>query len=133
MNSFWIVVLSIGRLLDLHLMLLAGAFIGILAATLSARPDVPFGIIVLGLMGLLGGHMMYRWKMGIASVTVVVVAVTIAAMALGPMGQHREAGGALVQGPVGSGIAWANGTVDAITGNQPAADLGMPRKIAAQA
>ena len=52
-----------------YLMLLAGAFIGILAATLSARPDVPFGIIMLGLMGLLAGQMMYRWKMGITGVT----------------------------------------------------------------
>src|ERR1700687_3439333 len=48
-----------------YLMLLAGAFIGILAAILSARPDVPFGIIMLALMGLLAGQMMYRWKMGI--------------------------------------------------------------------
>src|SRR5512134_2730418 len=35
-----------------YLLLIAGAFIGILAAILSARPDVPFGIIVLALMGL---------------------------------------------------------------------------------
>src|SRR5512134_1460631 len=41
-----------------YLMLLAGAFIGILAAILSARPDVPFGIVMLGLMGLLAGQMM---------------------------------------------------------------------------
>ena len=38
-----------------YLMLLAGAFVGILAAILSARPDVPFGIIMLALMGLLAG------------------------------------------------------------------------------
>ena len=69
-----------------YLMLLAGAFIGILAAILSARPDVPFGIVMLGLMGLLAGQMMYRWKMGITAVTVLVVAVTLGAMALGPMG-----------------------------------------------
>ena len=31
-----------------YLMLLAGAFIGILSAILSARPDVPLGIIPLG-------------------------------------------------------------------------------------
>src|SRR5512147_1008090 len=46
-----------------YLMLIAGAFIGILAAILSARPDVPFGIIVLALMGLAAGYMMYRMKM----------------------------------------------------------------------
>src|SRR5512145_1900243 len=48
-----------------YLMLLDGAFIGILAAIFSARPDVPFGIVMLALMGLLAGQMMYRWKMGI--------------------------------------------------------------------
>ncbi len=82
-----------------YLMLLAGAFIGILAAILSARPDVPFGIIMLALMGLLAGQMMYRWKMGIMGVTVLVVALTLAGMVAGPWGQHRDEKGALVQGP----------------------------------
>src|SRR5512139_1294026 len=63
-----------------YLMLLAGAFIGILAAIFSARPDVPFGIIMLALMGLLAGQMMYRWKMGIMGVTVFVVALTVGGM-----------------------------------------------------
>jgi carbon starvation protein len=102
-----------------YLMLLAGAFVGILAAILSARPDVPFGIVMLALMGLLAGQMMYRWKMGITGVTLLVVAVTLAAMAVGPWGQHRDAGGALVQGPVGAAVTWVNDRVDGITGNQP--------------
>ena len=101
-----------------YLMLLAGAFIGILAATLSARPDVPFGIVMLGLMGLLAGQMMYRWKMGITGVTALVVAITIGAMALGPWGQHPGAGGTLVQGPVAATVTWLNKQVDSITGNQ---------------
>ncbi len=101
-----------------YLMLLAGAFVGILAAILSARPDVPLGIVTLGLMGLLAGQMMYRWKMGITGVTAVVVAVTLGAMAMGPMGQHLDARGTLVQGPVASAVAWLNGKVDAITGRQ---------------
>jgi carbon starvation protein len=102
-----------------YLMLLAGAFIGILAAILSARPDVPFGIVMLALMGLLAGQMMYRWKFGITGVTVLVVAVTLGAMALGPMGQSQDARGALVQGPVGASMAWVNQTVDNVTGRQP--------------
>ena len=101
-----------------YLMLLAGAFIGILAATLSARPDVPFGIVMLGLMGLLAGQMMYRWKMGITGVTALVVAITIGAMALGPWGQHPGAGGTLVQGPVAATVTWVNNQIDSITGNQ---------------
>src|SRR5512138_504220 len=52
-----------------YLLLIAGAFMGIMAALMDARPDVPFGIIVLALMGLLAGQMMYRWKMSIMRVT----------------------------------------------------------------
>src|SRR5574341_2505982 len=66
-----------------YLLLIAGAFIGLLAAILAGRPDVPFGIIVLALMGLLAGQMMYRWKMGIVPVTFIVVIATLAAIALG--------------------------------------------------
>jgi carbon starvation protein len=102
-----------------YLMLLAGAFIGILAAILSARPDVPFGIVMLALMGLLAGQMMYRWKMGIMGVTVFVVALTLAGMVAGPWGQHRDEKGALVQGPVAAAIVKVNGAVDSITDRQP--------------
>ena len=102
-----------------YLMLLAGAFIGILAAIFSARPDVPFGIIMLALMGLLAGQMMYRWKMGIIPVTFLVVAVTLGAMALGPFGQHKDATGKLVQGPVAAVVVAVNGAVDNITSKQP--------------
>jgi carbon starvation protein len=101
-----------------YLMLLAGAFVGILAAILSARPDVPFGIIMLALMGLLAGQMMYRWKMGIMSVTVLVVALTLAGMVAGPWGQHRDEKGALVNGPVAAAIVAVNGAVDSINGRQ---------------
>jgi carbon starvation protein len=102
-----------------YLMLLAGAFIGILAAILSARPDVPFGIVVLALMGLLAGQMMYRWKMGLMGVTILVVALTVAAMAAGPWGQHRDEKGALVQGPVAAAVVTVNSAVDGINDRQP--------------
>jgi len=102
-----------------YLMLLAGAFIGILAAILSARPDVPFGIVMLALMGLLAGQMMYRWKMGIMGVTVLVVALTLAGMVAGPWGQHRDEKGALVQGPVAAAIVTVNSAVDSINDRQP--------------
>jgi carbon starvation protein len=102
-----------------YLMLLAGAFIGILAAILSARPDVPLGIIMLALMGLLAGQMMYRWKMGIMGVTVFVVALTLAGMVAGPWGQHRDEKGALVQGPVAAAIVTLNGAVDSVSDRKP--------------
>jgi carbon starvation protein len=102
-----------------YLMLLGGAFVGILAATLSARPDVPLGILMLAAMGLLAGQMMYRWRVGITGVTVLVVAVTLGAMAVGPMGQHLDERGALVNGPVAATVAWVNDKVDSVTGHQP--------------
>jgi len=102
-----------------YLLLVAGAFIGILSAVLAARPDVPFGIIVLALMGLLAGQMMYRWKMDIIMVTVLVVTVTLAAIALGPAGTHKDEKGAVVPGPVAGAMIAVNKAVDSLTGNQP--------------
>ena len=101
-----------------YLMLIAGAFVGILAAILSARPDVPFGIVMLALMGLLAGQMMYRWKMDLMVVTVIVVAVTIGAMVLGPWGQTKNDKGAMVQGPVGAAVVSLNSSIDNLNGKQ---------------
>ncbi|HEX2024774.1 MAG TPA: carbon starvation CstA family protein [Actinomycetota bacterium] len=69
-----------------YLLLIGGAFVGIMAGILDARPDVPFGILVLALMGLLAGWLIYRRRAGIIGVTLAVVVVTILAMALGPVG-----------------------------------------------
>src|SRR5213596_678532 len=55
-----------------YLLLIAGAFVGIMGAILGSRPDVPFGSVIL--------------------VTIVTVGLTIAAMALGPFGATFEAG-----------------------------------------
>ncbi|MDE3113488.1 MAG: hypothetical protein KGN00_09705 [Chloroflexota bacterium] len=86
----------------LYLLLIAAAFLGILGALLDARPDVPFGIFVLALMGLLGGYLLYRRKMDIIWVTTLVVVVTLAAMFLGPAG---------VAFPAGKAPTWASGPV----------------------
>ncbi|MEK6587899.1 MAG: carbon starvation CstA family protein, partial [Chloroflexota bacterium] len=102
-----------------YLLLIAGAFVGILAAILSARPDVPFGILVLALMGLLAGQMLYKWRMDLIAITAIVVVVTLAAMALGPFGQTRDADGKLVQGPVGKAVVGLNTAVNNLTGAQP--------------
>jgi len=69
-----------------YLLLVGGAFVGILAGILDARPDVPFGILVLALMGLLAGTLIYKAKANLMLVTLVVVALTLLAMALGPVG-----------------------------------------------
>nr|MBI2904539.1 carbon starvation protein A [Chloroflexota bacterium] len=100
-----------------YLLLVAGAFVGILAAILAARPDVPFGILMLALMGLLAGQMLYKMKMNLVTVTAIVVIVTLAAMVLGPLGQTKDANGKLVQGPVGQATVALNNAVNAVTGN----------------
>jgi carbon starvation protein len=69
-----------------YLLLIAGAFVGIMAAILAARPDVPFGILVLAIAGLFAGYAIYRLRMSIIGVTILTVAVTLGAMALGPLG-----------------------------------------------
>src|ERR1041385_5386521 len=56
-----------------YLLLLAGAFVGILAGVLDARADVPFGIFMLAVMGLLTGQALYRWKMDLIAVTLIAV------------------------------------------------------------
>ena len=74
-----------------YLLLIGGAFVGIMAAILDARPDVPLGILVLAAMGLLGGWLLYRRRADLIQVTLLVVVVTLGAMALGPLGVNFPA------------------------------------------
>src|SRR5689334_15006169 len=69
-----------------YLLLLAGAFVGIMAGIFDPRADVPFGIFMLAVMGLLMGQMLYRWKMDLILVTIVAVVVTLGSMAIGAKG-----------------------------------------------
>src|ERR687892_370028 len=59
-----------------YLLLVAGAFVGILSGILAARPDVPFGILVLAILGFVGGYMIYRAKTNLLIVTILVVGGT---------------------------------------------------------
>src|SRR5918996_70729 len=69
-----------------YLLLVAGAFVGVIAALLAGRAGVPFGILLLAIMGFVGGYMIYRRKANLMGVTLMVVVVTVLAMALGPLG-----------------------------------------------
>jgi carbon starvation protein len=75
-----------------YLLLIAGAFVGIMAAILAARPDVVFGILVLAVMGVIAGQLIYRARASIILVTVMTVGITLAAMLLGPLGGTFEQG-----------------------------------------
>ena len=106
-----------------YLLLIAGAFMGIMASLMAARPDVPFGIIMLALMGFLAGQMLYRWKMDLILVTAIVVIVTLAAMIFGPFGATPKLGadgkptGAISWGgPINGAMVAFNGAVDKISG-----------------
>jgi carbon starvation protein len=88
-----------------YLLLIGGAFVGIMAAILDARPDVPFGVLVLALMGLVAGFMIYRRRVNLMAVTALVVVATIAAMSLGPLG---------VDFPVGQPPTWDDGPVSGV-------------------
>src|SRR5262249_28690448 len=100
-----------------YLLLVGGAFVGIMAAILDARPDVPFGVLVLALMGVLAGHLVYRRRVNLLAVTAGIVGVTIAAMALGPgrvaRDRSRADGG---RGTI-SGVATEGN--EAINGDKP--------------
>jgi carbon starvation protein len=100
-----------------YLMLVAGAFMGIMAALMAARPDVPLGLIALGVMGLLAGQMLYKWKMDLIVVTVIVVGVTLLAMIFGPFGAVNAEGKLdFTQGPISSAFVGFNNAVNTVTG-----------------
>ncbi len=102
-----------------YLLLIAGAFMGIMAALLAARPDVPLGVIMLAIMGLLAGQMLYRWKMDLIVVTLIVVIVTLAAMLAGPIGLKTTNGAPdFTAGPISSAVLAFNGAINKITGGQ---------------
>src|SRR5512144_1214708 len=100
-----------------YLLLIAGAFMGIMAALMAARPDVPLGIIMLAIMGFLAGQMLYKWKMDLILVTAIVVIVTVAAMVLGPVGAvTNDKGGIDWKGPVNSATVAFNAAINKISG-----------------
>jgi len=102
-----------------YLLLVAGAFMGIMSALMAARPDVPLGIITLGVMGFLAGQMLYKWKMDLILVTGIVVVVTLLAMIFGPFGAVNAEGKLdFTQGPISSAMLSFNGAINKITGDQ---------------
>src|SRR3990167_1720854 len=66
-----------------YLLLLSGAFVGIMASVMEAQPRTHLGIILLVLMGLLLGQMLYRWHIGLIPATVITVGVSLLAILTG--------------------------------------------------
>jgi carbon starvation protein len=112
-----------------YLLLVAGAFMGIMAALLAARPDVAFGIVMLGVMGFLAGQMLYRMKVDLILVTVITVGVTLLAMALGPVGATaKEGGGINWVGPINGATLALDNAIDSISGGNPIMTVTDPTK-----
>ncbi|HZT05409.1 MAG TPA: carbon starvation CstA family protein [Chloroflexota bacterium] len=89
-----------------YLLLIGGAFGGILADVMNSQSQAPLGIIVLMLMGLLLGQMLYRWRVPLIAASLITVGVTFAAILLGP-----ASAGFFKDG--------LDGAINAITGGQP--------------
>jgi len=111
-----------------YLLLLAGAFIGIMGGIFDPRADVPFGILMLAVMGLLMGQMLYRWKMDLILVTFLAVAVTLGGMALGAKGitlvkgttpDGKPAAALVYGGPINSVVEKIGDSLNRLSGKQP--------------
>jgi len=96
-----------------YLLTVMGAFGNLLAGAINANTYVPFGLIFLILMGLLGGQMLYKWKTDIIIVTLVTVIVTLVAIALGPWGTTTVEG-KTVLGPIAQATANLNASINAV-------------------
>ena len=90
-----------------YLLLVAGAFVGIMAQVMDGQPKTHLGIILLVAMGLLLGQMLYKWKVGLVGATALTVLITLAAILVGPTGA--------VEGTFKGLNAWING----LTGGAP--------------
>jgi carbon starvation protein len=111
-----------------YLLLIAGAFIGILAGILDPRADVPFGILMLAIMGLLMGQALYRWKLDLILVTAVAILVTLASMAIGAKGlsptkgttpDSKPATTIVFAGTINHAVERISDGVNRITGQRP--------------
>jgi carbon starvation protein len=67
-----------------YLLLIAGAFVGIMAQVMDSQPKTHLGMILLVVMGLLLGQMLYRWRAGLLPATALTVGVVFAAIIAGP-------------------------------------------------
>ncbi len=89
-----------------YLLLIGGAFGGIITDIMNTQPQAPLGIIGLLIMGLLLGQMLYRWRVGLLPATAISVGVTFVLILLGP------ASSAFFKDTL-------NGGINALTGGQP--------------
>jgi carbon starvation protein len=66
-----------------YLLLVAGAFVGIMATVMESQPRTHLGMILLVVMGVLLGQMLYRWRIGLIPATLLTVGITLIAILMG--------------------------------------------------
>ncbi len=66
-----------------YLLLLAGAFGGVIAGALIKLQSGPVAMVILALAGVLAGQMIYRWRVNILLITLVCVALALVGIYLG--------------------------------------------------
>jgi len=92
-----------------YLLLVAGAFVGIMAAVLNGNPTTGLAILGLMLIGLAAGHMLYKMKMDLILVTAITVGLMLVIIFAGPFGNvYGAAPNANTPAPLQSpGPLWA--------------------------
>jgi carbon starvation protein len=88
-----------------YLLLVAGAFVGIMAQVMESQPRTHLGIILLIIMGLLLGQMLYRWRIALVPATILTVGVTLVAIMTGHASE-----------PIFKGL---NDSLNSLTGGAP--------------
>ena len=67
-----------------YLLLIAGAFVGIMAQVMDSQPKTHLGMILLVAMGLLLGQMLYKWRVGLLPATLLTVGIAFLGILAGP-------------------------------------------------
>jgi carbon starvation protein len=80
-----------------YLLLLAGAFGGVIAGALIKLTSGPVAMLVLAFAGALAGQMIYRWRVNILAITVVCVLIALAGIYLGQILTTDKLLGSLAQ------------------------------------
>ncbi len=68
-----------------YLLLIMGAFGNAVGKALMVKPQVPFGMISLVLMGVIAGQMTYRWKQDIILTSIITVVLTFVGIWVGTL------------------------------------------------
>src|SRR5438093_252705 len=89
-----------------YLLLVAGAFVGIMATVMETQPRTYMGMILLVIMGLLLGQMLYRWRVGLVPATMITVGITLVAIMTGHASEPAFKGWNPQMGPAGVMPLW---------------------------